>query len=128
MEVMELRKDGTVLCKTQHNFGCMQDNLPAISPFQSCKLSDCAEEAKTGAGVVFPEEVGIFRFSDDGTKIIEAKYSSRLGDANGATTMSIDPKVGLLALYKAIGRPGAIPVCCPSPVLLTHKCSKCTIS
>ena len=79
--------------------------------------SDCI--ARTGAGLILPEEIGIAHFDLTG-KVQSLIWMGELAEAAGATTMDLDPQYGLIAMYDACGSREQVPLVLP-PVRMMHQ-------
>ena len=77
--------DGSCTVVTQQCIGKMQADLPAMGPFPAVALADASEPAKAETAS-FPQEIGTFFFSADGTKVASGTYSGDIVYSAGSPT------------------------------------------
>ncbi|CAD7930753.1 unnamed protein product [Amoebophrya sp. A25] len=101
--VSEDETTATYTMETQQRIGKMQADLPEMGPFPACTLEEALDRIKT-QDTVLPFEVGTYKVDKATGKLLSGDYTGVLGATADATTMDMDPPVGMVCLYKMLGK------------------------
>lgn len=89
----EKQEDGTWKVKTQQAVGQMVADLKLGGPFPDLPLDKAPASWKMGTGATFPVEVGTYKLSEDGTKVLSGSYDGTVDDSYGGGTQETSAEV-----------------------------------
>lgn len=89
----EKQEDGTWKVKTQQAVGPMVADLKLGGPFPDLPLDKVPASWKTGTGATFPVEVGTYKLSEDGTKVLSGTYDGTIDESYGGGSQEMSAEV-----------------------------------